>query len=1103
MEKNQNILPLDIYYKHFKEIHGVKFTPRELDVMSCILNGRTAAIAGFLLIGKRAVDGYTSDIRKKAGGLTGRDQIIDFIEKSGKLSLIKDEYYAALRLRVLFEEKLNEIAKKVDVKSSSCALVYEKGGKYPVYLVPYLKEHLKRIGFEIKASSTESNTFFNQSDGLLSQDQMNSILYVLPENFDSSHLLGIDTFHFSRAIFLLQQEVTQKGVCEKLKDVRYVNMLDGENYYFSFFLILKKLLPYVDIESIIEEFKQQYQSIHKSSKITNSQEGLNLQVQLPVNPSRKSFFKKQRILLLVSLILAISILGFGSFMIKRGPQVGYHSLSSSVPRITNIELNAKTFLNRPELIAQIDQKFKGKEGIQTLALVGIGGAGKTTLVRQYAHQQKENVVWEINAETQESLRSSFKILADALAKTEETQKILNNFLDIKDSAKREESILSFVKEQLRPTGNWLLIFDNVGKFSDIQKYFPQDMNAWGQGKAMLTTRDSTIENNRQVNHTIFIRELSQEQKLNLFMQIMNHGETPSVTPTDHQEVAAFLEKIPPFPLDISVASYYLKTTKTSYKEYLKNLEVYTNEFTNNQKDIVEDYIAYLETRYGIITLSLEKMMNTHKYFTDLLLFISLLDSQNVPKSLLDKYKNPVVVDNFLHNLKKYSFIVHTSSSLSSDPSFSMHRSTQAIMLNYLRRKLNLDNNKELIKFLGATFGEYINDLLENWDREKLRELASHVEAFLSHDNLLTGSIKGALSVKLGGIYAIDTSNFAPMKAKNFLEKTLQMLNKNTPENYESIAQGLYFLGFASWDVGDFEKCKLFYEKSIEVYRKYFPEDQLNLARVLTSLSHVTRTLGYYEKSKNLVDEALIIYRHHHPENHVSIAWGLSFLGWTYYELGEYEKAKKTFDQSLYIYKKYYPKHYVSIHRIYLGLGLVHWKLSDYEKAKYYTENSIGICENFPKASYIVNCSKINLGVIYRDMYEYDKARKLLENGLPLCENYYGKDHFLIAYVLRNLGQLSLLENDIEKANTLFKRSLDIYQKTNHVDIYATLESLADLYIKKSTFGVKNNQKQSESFKIQAINYLRQAQEIVKAHFPPDSPHLIRIQSKLKTLDVPH
>jgi len=103
-------------------------------------------------------------------------------------------------------------------------------------------------------------------------------------------------------------------------------------------------------------------------------------------------------------------------------------------------------------------------------------------------------------------------------------------------------------------------------------------------------------------------------------------------------------------------------------------------FTSLQEDILKDASEYSKTRYEIITLSLKRIMEMNPEYKDLLLFISLINSQNIPTELLDTYKDNNLVTNFIRELKKVSFITTTASTASSNKvrTFSVHRSTQAI-----------------------------------------------------------------------------------------------------------------------------------------------------------------------------------------------------------------------------------------------------------------------------------------------------------------------------------------------------------------------------------------------------------------------------------------
>ena len=183
-----------------------------------------------------------------------------------------------------------------------------------------------------------------------------------------------------------------------------------------------------------------------------------------------------------------------------------------------------TLLDRSKVLSTIDEKLNSKKGIRTLALIGIGGAGKTTLARRYARSQQNSVVWEVNAESKESLIHSFESLAHNLSKEEQEKVNLQGILAIKELSIREERLLSFVKDKLREQDDWLLVYNNLDDMVQSQDYIPRDENTWGKGRVLITTTDSNIESNNFVDTAISIGELSSEDKLSLFIRIMNNQE---------------------------------------------------------------------------------------------------------------------------------------------------------------------------------------------------------------------------------------------------------------------------------------------------------------------------------------------------------------------------------------------------------------------------------------------------------------------------------------------------------------------------------------------------------------------------------------------------
>ncbi|EKE09983.1 MAG: Tetratricopeptide repeat protein, partial [uncultured bacterium] len=494
MQKNNIRLPLEIYSEHLETIRGVNFTHREIDIIACILSGRSAkTIPSFLSISSKTVSTHIAKIRAKIG-CSSRESIIDFVEKSDKLHLIKNEYYLSLLVQEIFEKQLRKISKGSFSEVPLCHLVYTPTQKNEGSLIHYLESHLKFVGFKTESQiKEEHNIFADFPQEIASSDY---ILYVMPKELDESFHMGKTIKISNNVVFLCPYKEGHEPNSEKLDITQCIDFSSSSNYYLSFFKLLKKLFPNKHIDKLDEEFKEHWKRICDSTERTPLQIQHNVPLQeLGRRPWTKLFFsllEKEKnkiiaasILLLLSICISFIFIGNKDEIIKNNS-----ALRSDLILPTN-----SVFLDRPELTQDINTKLINQKGIQTIALVGPGGSGKTTLARQYAHQQKENVIWEINAETHESLRASFENLAQALSQTEEDKKELRGLLEIKDPTKREENILQFVKKHLSSTPNWVLIYDNVENFLNIQDYFPWDNVTWGEGKVILTTRDSNIQNN--------------------------------------------------------------------------------------------------------------------------------------------------------------------------------------------------------------------------------------------------------------------------------------------------------------------------------------------------------------------------------------------------------------------------------------------------------------------------------------------------------------------------------------------------------------------------------------------------------------------------------
>lgn len=1267
MQTSQNI-----YCLHLTKINDVSFTRREIDVISFLISGRSAKkIASFLTISPKTVEYHCSRIMQKIS-CNSRESIIDFVEKSPQYPYLK-----IYHTRLIAEGVFEEILKKLAEQSSLSRSVYVWISKPDLEEAALLKAHLKRAGFKFSTVNILNTKLFKED---VFQNKPGKLVHI--ERLTMPPPEG-DPILFLERNFLSSDEIN--GILTQDHPPK-VEFFDFEAYYSGLLSILKVYFTKSQMDSLFGDFIKNHLSSNNHSpyllhhkKLVSSFKILNFNK----NILSKTYFKYACLGLVVFLF---AITAFYAPFLK-----GNSKAEGAYPRLRS-ELflpPEEHLLSRKKLLRAINKSYQTPNKIQATLLLGIGGAGKTTLARQFARSQKAPVVWEINAETKDALIKSFEKLAHALCRSEADAKDLTAFENLKSADDREAKLFTFIQERLKYRPNWLLIYDNIETLSEIQKYIPCDGAVWGKGSVLLTSRDRNSQMNHQIHHTIEVGELNLSEKLSLFQTIAGKKTFGKLEKKNH--LIKFLNEIPPFPLDISLAAKYLMTTAISYEEYIKNLSESEATFIDLQNNILLDSGSYNINRLQIIALSLDKLLKENKDFVDLFLLITLCHSQNIPRDLLTHHKGSVTVDHFIYHSKKYSLIFEdVALPLNKGAALSMHRTIQKISLAYLKRKIGPGEFNRLVSEISATLKSYTGQAIESENASTLIPLIPHCEAFLGH-KAIPDATRSAISIGLGWIYGyfgdygrakqrleqdlaqlkssepdnlrhiakalaylgniyrelgdyqgaekrlhesqkILTEHFPDCwsdiawvssylgytyrslggyeQAKELLEKSLQIYKTHIPNNRLGMARTLGFLGYVHQEMGNDTQAVAFLEESKKYYMTYFPDHHMDLADVLIGLGVTYKDLGQPEKSKSLLEESLRLYQKHLPFNHTNVAWVLGHLGGAYLELNEMSKAKEALEESLKIYDKDVAGNPDSITRIFIDLsapilrnefpvkrageiqrdtgsmstylGYNYRSLGDYVKAKnfleeslqaykmHFPQNHIGIARdlgflghvhkelgNYHKAiALLEQCKKyyiqyfpdndidlasvlVGLGTTYKELGQLNLAQSLLEEALRLYKKNLPSNHAHIARtygylgnvyieitelekakdaleeslrifkengqttplrvgeILIDLSRLAILKNDFDAAEKHIFEALEIYKKNNRQESFVPFEILADLYQKKSELAYRQgNKKLAQEMKAKSQESFQRAFEVATHQLSKDSYHLARIKSAL-------
>lgn len=893
-------------------INGKQFSRRAIDIIACIISGRTSKkIASLLAIEPRTVENHIYNIMAKINCNT-RGQIIDFIEKSGKYAIFK-EHYAHLLMRQSFDIFLKKISGILKSKSSVISIICDKKQKNLYSLIHQLEEDFNTIGIKI----------------------------------------------------LLEKNKKLNNV-----SIEIVDLSSEKNYYFLFLELLKiqnGSLPLLD--KIILDFKNEYNtslshtSFDEGNKDISENPVLHQSLLEPVAlKSDKKFLPKNiaelnwlkinsnfrgRKLVLFAIFgccfIFCSIWSFNNFN-QITFNTSFQGINSTIR--WNLPRQDHLFVGRTEALKELQRQLELQAGADknhqnkmknTLAISacsGLGGIGKTQLALQYAYHSKypySLIAW-FPAESYDELKQTMLEFARVLG-----------FLG------EEKCALSFVKQYLSEHPGWLLIYDNVPSYAEIESFLPES-----GGNVILTSRQRLWPSKFNV----------------LDLDVMNEAEAISLLKSqiksfsfeEEEEQAALKEIVKSLgylPLAIAQAGAYMQQTKSSAADYLK---IY--------KLSALDCLSYHQLPEGNQHLPVAKTWNISlgriaeeardqnetSYSLDLLMVCSYLAPDKIPRDLLltwmkeaypKIHNHEYVFAKAIGQLWNYSMI-----KIDHQNNISIHRLVQSIVQHQHRLgDVNISNklfNSGWFKLIfNAMHQEFHRQSNEGEVITRQQKLFPHLLTFVNHYDTHWSKSKelellaSELFFDLGIVY--DRLGLGK-SAIAYLERSLRIKEQLYGVNHINTIPALLRSGMAYKTLGDNNRAKIFLEKVLKVQYQYEGNHYSDLTCLaLSSLGIVYRNLGDFQEAKNLQTLALKIQEERYGKNNPKIAKTLLCLCETLGYVGEPIEQKRTAERVLKLFEDSNENHY-HIGTAFFCLGYAYKILGDQQQAKIYFEKSLEVQE---------------------------------------------------------------------------------------------------------------------------------------------------------------
>ena len=387
------------------------------------------------------------------------------------------------------------------------------------------------------------------------------------------------------------------------------------------------------------------------------------------------------------------------------------------------------FTGRDEELDQIYSFFVASKSndICSLALVGMGGIGKTQLAIEYAYRYKDqySAIYWFQADDRDLLLYSIAELAEQLIPEQSNH----------DNPK---TVAENFKHYLEKQSRWLLIVDNADNFSIVKEFLPKS----GDGCILITTRSSQLDS---AMAQIAISPLPpNEGKLLLLRRAEPLKYTTDLSQIKSEEIGMaeeLIKQLGMLPLAIDQAGAYIGKEQITIEKKEKDSILYRKikDYLNRYRE-AEEGKKLRQTRGELsgehtsssttYTLNLEQVAFRDPEAAELIRVCAFLAPEAIPKKIFTDNPNiwegklairlaePSGFDKLCQEATRYSLVQWEPTKLL----LSIHSVVQQVIRDELNEEEQKSYIRKVIEGVNAIFPEEIEirfgskDILRICDR---------------------------------------------------------------------------------------------------------------------------------------------------------------------------------------------------------------------------------------------------------------------------------------------------------------------------------------------------------------------------------------------------
>ena len=372
------------------------------------------------------------------------------------------------------------------------------------------------------------------------------------------------------------------------------------------------------------------------------------------------------------------------------------------------------FTGRTDELNTLERKLFTNQDCTKMAIVGLGGIGKTQVALSFAYTVLKNhpefsVFW-VSALSMESFERAYGKIAGVLG--------------IRSASNEKEDVKEVVQRHLSTTsaGRWLLVVDNADDMEILEEsdtiaslleYLPESE----LGLTIFTTRSHEVAQWLVGSDVVEVKKMDQEETMNLLRKSVFQKDLVSNTGI----ATELLNELESLPLAITQAAGYMNVNKVPAVKYLHLLRSTEQDAVYILSTEMRDGTRYKDAASAVAKtwiVSFQQVVQQDPDAADLMRYISCIEWKGIPESILPRVEPEARMTSALGMLHSYSFVTRRPDG----ETYDMHRLVHlAIRVWHSREGGRAETIQKAMLHLAEVFP---SDDYEN--RDTWREYLPHV-----------------------------------------------------------------------------------------------------------------------------------------------------------------------------------------------------------------------------------------------------------------------------------------------------------------------------------------------------------------------------------------